>query len=353
MIFKKKITKQTIILFFEQLSQLTQNNISLIITLEIIQKNLTKNKLSKIIYYLISDIKNGQNLSESLSKYSKYFPEIITEQIKFSEKSGNLNNCLKQITLDLKSQDKMRKNILKAITYPTLMLTIAILLCAIFIIFVIPTFENLFNQFNAPLPYFTNLIIKTSNNISDNFKIYFLYILLIFIIIKKIYKSNNKTKYCCQIFITKIPIIGNLLQNYKCAKFSNLLALSLESNIPIDQALLFISNIFKNHLISKNIKFCIKQIKAGNNLSSSILISPNYKICFSEYLIQMIKLGENTGNLSNTLYKTSEYFQQNIESFSSKLNQLLEPILILISGIIIGTVIIAMYLPIFNMGMVM
>ena len=170
--YKNKINKQIIILFFEQLSHLIHTNISLIIALELIKNNFSKNKISNLINNIILDIKDGKSLHKSLNKYPKYFPEIITEQIKFAEKSGKLNKCLTQITKDLKASDKMRKNILQAITYPAIMLSLAIILCAIFIIFIIPTFQDLFNQFNTKLPYLTNLIIKISNNIAKYIKMY-------------------------------------------------------------------------------------------------------------------------------------------------------------------------------------
>ena len=107
--YKNKINKQIIILFFEQLSHLINTNISLVIALELIKKNFSKNKISNLINNIISDIKDGKSLHKSLNKYPKYFPEIITKQIKFAEKSGKLNKCLNQITKDLKASDKMRK----------------------------------------------------------------------------------------------------------------------------------------------------------------------------------------------------------------------------------------------------
>ena len=157
--FKKKVSKQIIILFFEQLSHLINTNISLVIALELIKKNFSKNKISNLINHIILDMKDGKSLYQSLNKHPKYFPEIITKQIKFAEKSGKLKKCLNQITKDLKASDKMRRNILKAITYPAIMLGLAIILCAIFIIFIVPTFQNLFQRFNTELPYLTNIIL--------------------------------------------------------------------------------------------------------------------------------------------------------------------------------------------------
>ena len=261
--YKKKVSKQIIILFFEQLSHLINTNISLVIALKLIKKNFSKNKISNLINHIILEITDGKSLHQSLNKYPKYFPEIITKQIKFAEKSGKLKKCLNQITKDLKASDKMRRNILKAITYPAIMLGLAIILCAIFIIFIIPTFQNLFKEFNTELPYLTNIIIKISNNISNYIKIYILLFLIIFICIKKICYKNKIAMNLLQIIILKTPVIGVINKNYKCAKISSLLALSLESNIPIDTALIFISDIFKNHIISKNLIFCNQKLKAG------------------------------------------------------------------------------------------
>lgn len=346
-LFKHNIKSTHIICALEQLGQLIKADIPILSALDMIMQQFKNNKLSNVILDISKQIKQGEALSKALAIYPKYFPLIISEQIKLAEETGALAEQLEYIIKSLKQTLDIKNNIIKAITYPSIMLGVSIILAMILLIFVIPTFKDIFSEFHTKLPFFTQFLIDSSDLICKNIKLYLILILSCILVLKLSYKNNYKFKYLLDFIILKIPIIEKILKNNHSAQFAQTINITTKANMPIDQALSLAANINRNSFVSCEIKKSISKIKTGESLSNALINN------FSDFLIQMMQIGEQTGNLSQMLQKAADYHQQNLEASTQKLQQLLEPALILIVGGLIGAFVIGMYLPIFQLGNIM
>ena len=341
----QKRTKEIhVIHFLEQLYYLILADIPLLNALEMLKLQLKDNLLSNTIADFITKIRQGESLASAMATSPKHFPLIITEQIKLADETGMLAEQLKHISESLKQAHEIKSNIVKAITYPALVLGLSIIISIILLIFVIPIFQDVFSQFNAKLPAFTQVLIKISHNLTRDIKYYLLAVLLFILTFKISYRKSAKFRYGIDFMLINTPVIKKINQDYICAQFAQTIRTTTQANIPIDKALLLTANIIKNSFVAIKIKKSISKIKSGENLSYALLNN------FSSFLIQMIEIGEETGNLSDMLQKASNYHQKNLTSSTQKLQQLLEPALILVIGCIIGSFTIGMYLPIFNIG---
>lgn len=346
-LFKHKIKTTHIICALEQLGQLIKADIPILNALDMLMQQFKNNKLSNVILDISKQIKQGEALSKALAIYPKYFPLIISEQIKLAEETGALAEQLEYIAKSLKQTLEIKNNIIKAITYPCIMLGAAIILAMILLIFVIPTFKDIFNEFHAKLPFFTQFLINSSNLICKNTKFYLIIILSFTLALKISYKNNYKFKYLLDFIILKTPVVKKILQNNLSAQFAQTINITTKANMPIDQALSLAANITKNSFVSCEIKKSISKIKTGESLSNALINN------FSDFLIQMLQIGEQTGNLSQMLQKAADYHQVRLKESTEKLQQLLEPALTIIVGGIIGAFVIGMYLPIFQLGNIM
>ena len=341
----RPITQTTITNFLQQFAQLMQADMPLINALEYLKQIYQNNKLSKILIIIINNIKQGQNLAQSLEKHPKYFPQSLTLPLHLAQETGNLANQLSSLATSFEKKRLLRRKVIKSVTYPCLMLASAIILLITLMIFVIPTFINLFEQLKTPMPKCTQMLISISQFISEDINLILLISLSLWLIIKIKYKNNYKFKLLIWRFLLKTPYFGSIIQDQLMTLLAENLVNTLTAGMPLIPALTLSAKAVNNPVLSVKINLCIQQIQQGLNLNTAF-----EKQNFPKFITQMILIGEQTGQLSNMLAKASIYHEQNLINFSEQIQQLLEPALTLIISGIIGFVIIAMYLPIFQIG---
>ncbi|MDA8561995.1 type II secretion system F family protein [Gammaproteobacteria bacterium] len=341
----KKIPDLSIIIFFRQLSTLISSDIPILKSIEILEKTQKNLFFKTIISDLKLNIDKGYQLSEILIKYPKYFDNLTCYLINLGEKSGTFEKILIQITEHKEQILQLSKKIKKLLFYPAIVFIIAILMCFLMLFYIVPQFEKLFNDMNTPLPLFTALVINISNLVSKYMCLFFILSIFIVTIFKKEIKFlYNRHKV--QMFILNIPIISMLIKYNLIIKFTKYMSLVLKAGVSITESIPLIANTTHNTIFQKKLYNIKKEIEKGNNIYHTI----NGDIFFPNLFIEMIRIGEESGKLEAILDKLVLIYETELDQKIGYLIDLIEPLIMLTLGVLIGGIVIAMYLPIFKIG---
>jgi type IV pilus assembly protein PilC len=333
----KKIHPKDILDFSRQLATLINAQIPLFVALNIIEQSCEHTGLRTLIGKLKKDIEAGLCLSAALKKHKKYFDNLFCNLIYAGEQSGTLDVMLNNIAHYQEKTADLKRKINKALLYPSVILATAIIVTGVLLIFVVPQFAKLFHGFGAELPLYTRLVIKTSSIIIHNFL--FIILGIISIIISFKYMNTDK-------ILLKAPIIGSILKKAVIARFSRTLAITFKAGLPLSDALQIIADTVNNKLYQQAILIIREQVAGGQTISAAITNNSLFPIRAR----QMITIGEESGALDSMLNKIAEYYENEVNYLVDNLNNLLEPAIMVILGILIGGLIIGMYLPIFRLG---
>jgi type IV pilus assembly protein PilC len=230
--------------------------------------------------------------------------------------------------------------------YPAAIVTVAFIVSSIMLIFVVPKFKSLFDSFGAKLPLFTRIIIAISNFMQSYWWIVVLAIVAGAWLFRRALRTNHKFHYRYDAFLLKLPIIGPILQRAIVARFARTLSTTIESGMPITDAMRSMVDIMGNLVYSKAVAQITNDVTSGHQLNVSMTSTK----LFPHMVIQMISVGEASGNLSGMLQKVADYYEEEVNYAVDNLSSLLEPLIMLLLGVIIGSLVIAMYLPIFKLG---
>lgn len=343
---RKKIKTTTIANFMQQFAFLINANIPLTTSLDVISKDNSNIRFKKLIKQIQNDIENGMPLSLSLQHYSKYFPKLWCNLISTGEQSGTLPTILNHIAQHINKTLKQKHKIIKALSYPCIVTIIAIIVTSIMLVFVIPRFQEMFNNFSSTLPLYTQYII-TIANLVKNYGVYFILFCLIssigFLIAKKYSVNLN---HQLEKLMLNLPIVGNILHKHCCIQFAQILYTTTKAGIPLCDALNITSHNIENYIYQKSILRVRKSVINGNSLHNAM----HQQKLFNEQVLQLVDVGEESGKLENIFATIANHYEEELNHIIDNLNNLLEPALMLILGIIIGSLVIGMYLPIFRLG---
>lgn len=346
---QKKITVKDVQLFTRYLSTMLSAGLPIVTALDLIGHDQENPTMGQLIASLRSDISGGKTLAESFGQHPKYFNELYCNLIKAGEKSGTLEKILARLAAYMERTEALKRKIKKALTYPIAILSIALFVSGILLIFVVPQFDKMFASFGAKLPFFTRMIV----NLSDFLRGYW-YILLAGIIATvfalRYYIRTSKTfKQRLDRLTLKLYIIGPVLQKGTIARFTRTLSTTLEAGMPIVESMRGMAPVMGNSLYVKAVLKMCEDLNSGHALSASMTTTK----MFPNMVIQMVSVGEASGRLSDMLNKIADYYEDEVNAIVDNLSTLIEPLMMLVLGGIVGTFVVAMYLPIFKMGSLM
>ena len=345
--FQKNITQRDIIIIFRQLSSLLTAGIPILQALTLLEQQATKPNILPLLNTLKETISSGKSFTTGLQKYPRYFNEMTCSIIHAGEASGTLNIMLNQITEQKENALQLKNNIKQALSYPILIVFVAIIASAILLIFVIPKFAELFQNTNSTLPLFTRIVIEFSELV-----IHFGWIVISLLFAAGIFIYHNKHNPRQQKIIDKawltLPLINALFKKLLLARFARNLAVLLKAGLPIMDALSIVTKTTGNCIAADAIQTLRGDIATGKQLYASMQTDA----FFTPLLMQMVRVGEESGSLDTMLQKSAEFYELDLNYFIAQLNRLLEPLIMLILGVLIGSLVIAMYLPIFKLGTV-
>jgi len=344
----KKITTADIAIFTRQLAAMINASIPLVQSFDIVAKGQSNKRMQELLMAIKKDIESGTPLSEAFKKYPAYFNDLFCNLVDAGEKSGSLDIMLDKLASYREKIESIKKKIKKALTYPIAVLIIAFLVTAGLMIFVVPQFESLFKGFGADLPALTRMVV----DLSDFFQKYWY---LIFgsiggAIYGFIYARQHSKPFAENVDrqLLRFPIIGPIMQKAAIARFARTLSITFAAGLPLVEALKSVAGATGNILYAKATDTIREDVSTGTTMNQSM---ERTKL-FPSMVVQMVAIGEESGQLEQMLSKVADFFEEEVDTAVDSLSTLIEPIIMSILGILVGGLVVAMYLPIFKLGSV-
>ncbi len=345
---KEKVKSRDILIFTRLFSRLVKSHISVIRSLKIIQQNIDNITFKNIINNIIGYIEKGDSLSKALGKYKYVFSSFFCAVIKAGENSGHLDITLELLFKYLQTKENTKKKFQTALFYPLFVLALAVVILSLIFIFVVPQFRTLFSMFDTKLPALTELLFGMSIFVKNNFFYILGFFILAGILIKILLKTARGRQFKDR-FILKVPLIGKLIRESIYTKFCQILALLVQSNVNILLSFEILEEIMSNSIVKNKIKMIHEQVKNGKSITDAFT-SAGF---FPATVIQMVKAGEESGDMDEMLESAAQFYEENLAVKIELFSSILQPVLIIIIGIFIAIIIISIFLPVFQLGTVL
>jgi len=346
--YQKRISSAEILVLMRQLVTLLTAGIPLLQALTSIQSSADSKMMQHLLRQVCQKIRSGSAFSVALELYPHCFDHFTRQFVRLGEQTGTLDLRLNEIVIHQEKQLALSRKIKNALLYPLLVISIALIVLVVFIIFIIPKFTALFSDFGAILPLPTRLVIAFSTFCQHYALIGFLGLGLLVILLILLNKKNKKVACFFDRIVLLLPLFGGLIKKSNSTLIMQTLRVTLQSGLSLTEGINILILSIRNQVFKEAMHEIKLQIESGQSLCHAFR---QVKL-FSSLVEQMVAIGEEGGKLDNMLEKIAEHYENEIYQMAEKLNQLLEPLVMIVLGIIIGILIIAMYLPIFKLGMV-
>ncbi|MGX5609638.1 type II secretion system F family protein [Bacillus cereus] len=341
----KKVSKKELASFTKQLSYLIETGISLHKGVEIIAEQIRNPYFKSVINQIVKDIKEGIPLSEASAKFPKVFPNAMIFQLKAAEAGGFMQEALVNISADLEREARFAKQVKGAMMYPSVVLVAAIGIVYFMLTMVVPKMAKTLTSFDAELPAITKAVMATSD-IAKNYWYVFIIVVVLGIYLFRLLMKNPVYKKKYHAFLLKIPVIGNLVISINIATMTRLMSSLLSSGVPIDDTLDNLKNVLTNKVLSDNIEKVRKEVvEEGYTLSKSM----DEKPVFPKALVQILKVGEETGNLEDVLSSLADKYEEDVSDALKTMTALINPLLMVVIGAIVGVIVVSLFVPMFSL----
>ncbi len=344
---KQAITTKDIAVFARQLATMMKAGVPMVQAMDIVGQGHANPSMGTLIMSIKGSIEAGGTLATALSQHPAQFDDLFVNLVDAGEQSGALETLLEKVATYKEKSEQLKNKIKKAMTYPISVLVVAVVVSAILLIFVVPTFAEMFEGFGAELPAFTQFVVGLSDTLVDNVWL-FLAAIIGFVQGFKQAKLRSKAfRDGLDKLALKLPAIGQLTTNAAIARFARTLATMFAAGVPLVEAMVSVAGASGNSVYQEAILKVRDDIAGGTTLQSSL--SQNKEL-FPNMLIQMVGIGEESGALDEMLDKVAEYYEEAVDDAVDNLTAMLEPMIMAFLAVVIGGLVIAMYLPIFKMG---
>lgn len=340
----RTLNKNALLLITRQLATMLQSGLPLVNSLQLLAREHSNPCWRFILNQIQLNISQGQPFSHTLRVYPDIFPPLYQEVIATGELTGQLDQCCHRLVLQQEQSFQLQKKVQKALRYPLFLLIVSLIVALLMLLFVLPKFAQVYQNFDAELPVFTQIVINLSMLLQE----YFLIITGLFIVLYISYKKflHDKYQYQKHYGLLHLPILGMLIRLHCLTQLFQTLSMTQSAGITLLSGLNAAKKTATNLVYQQAIDQVIQTIKNGVSLSHAIDLTKMFpSICY-----QLIRVGEESGTLDLMLNKLAHYYQQQTEEITDGLSQKIEPIMMIILGVLIGGLVIAMYLPIFQLG---
>jgi type IV pilus assembly protein PilC len=345
--FGEKLKARDLSVFTRQFAAMIDAGLPIVQCLDIQTQQSESKVLRNTLRAIKQDVEGGSTLAEALRKHPKIFDDLYVNMVQAGEAGGVLNAILNRIALFIEKANKLKKKVKGAMIYPCTIVVVAVVVVAILLIFVIPVFAELYGSMGKALPAPTQITINISNWVRANF-LYMIFVLVGIIVgIRSYYQTDNGQMNIDRLLL-RLPVVGDLLRKVAVARFSQNMAILLSSGVPILDGLAITARTAGNRVIEKAIMDSRVSISQGRTVAEPLRES---KI-FPPMVCQMVAVGENTGGLDTMLRKVAELYEDEVDDAVANLTALMEPMIMVVLGVILGGLVISMYLPIFQLGSV-
>jgi type IV pilus assembly protein PilC len=339
----KKVKFKELAVFSRQFATMINSGLPILRALAILADQSSNPELAKTLTAIRTDVEQGASLSVAMGKHPKVFNDLYVSMVRSGETGGSLDNTLLRLADMLEKEVKLRGKIKSAMTYPIAVVGLVVLLMTAMLLFVVPQFKSIYGQLGGSLPMPTQILL----NISDAFKKYW-YVVLIGIFVGRFFfrrwKATPKGRESVDAAKLRTPVFGPLFHKTALARFSSTLSMLLRSGVPILQALDIVSETVNNRIIAKAVVDVQGSVREGESMAKPLA---KHKV-FPPMVVQMIAVGEETGQVDTMLEKVAAFYEQEVEAAVDALTSLIEPLMIAIIGGAVGAAVIALYMPMFN-----
>ena len=339
----KKIKSDDLVIFSRQLATMIDAGIPLVHSLGILGEQIENNNLRDVVITVRQDIEAGMGFCDSLAKHPKVFSELFINMVKAGEASGMLDEVLDRLATYLEKSAALSRKIRSSLAYPVVVVTMAILITAVLLLKVVPTFKGIFEILGGKLPLPTRILI----GISDLLRHYFLPLVALLIALSFLFKryiNTAKGRYKFDLNKLKAPVLGPLFRKLAVAKFSRTFSTLVRSGVSILNALEIVSRTSGNKVVEEAVLNCLKSVRDGEPIAKPLSKSK----VFPPMVCRMISVGEQTGQLEKMLSKIADFYDEQVDAATSALTSMIEPLVIAFLGIVIGGIVISLFLPIFK-----
>ena len=343
-----KITDKDITLFTRQLATMMKSGVPLLQAFDIVGKGHSNPAVRKLLMDIKADVETGSNLADAFRKYPLYFDALFCNLVKAGEAAGILDSLLDRLATYKEKIQAIKGKVKSALFYPISIIVVAFVITAVIMIFVIPAFKDLFEGFGAELPAPTLIVM----NISNFFVAYWWAIIgcvgggVYFFFFT--WKRSEAMQRVMDRFVLKLPIFGEVIRKATIARWSRTLSTMFAAGVPLVESLDSVAGAAGNQVYYEATKIIQLEVSTGNSLMSSMANTT----VFPSMVVQMVAIGEESGSLDSMLGKVADFYEAEVDDAVAALSSLMEPMIMVVLGTLIGGMVVAMYLPIFKMGMV-
>ena len=343
-----KIGAKDIAFFSRQMATMMKSGVPIVGSLDIIASGHKNQRMKKMVDTIRQDIEGGSSLYEAISRHPVQFDELYRNLVKAGEGAGVLETVLETVASYKENIEALKGKIKKALFYPIMVFVVAMLVSAILLVWVVPQFEDVFKGFGADLPAFTQMIVNMSR-----FMVSWWWLILIVLIGSAAafiyaYKRSPSMQHTMDRLILKVPVVGQLMHNSAIARFARTTAVTFKAGVPLVEALGIVAGATGNKVYEESVLRMRDDVSVGYPVNMAM----KQTNLFPHMVIQMTAIGEEAGALDAMLFKVAEYFEQEVNNAVDALSSLLEPIVMVVIGTIVGGMVIGMYLPIFKLASV-
>lgn len=317
-------------------------------TLRAIGKGHENANMEKLMQELSREVESGTSLSNSLKKHPKHFNRLFTSLTEAGEESGKLDTMLDRVATYNEKVEAIKSKIKSAMLYPIIVLVVASLVTVLLLLFVIPQFEALFQGFGADLPFLTRKVVDMSRAMQDNWYIYLGIVAAVIVGFMAAYRRSEKMQFAMDRLLIRLPIFGPIFRKSALARFSRTLAIIFSAGVPLVDGMDTVGASTGNRVYQKATNDVKLDISTGRSLESSMATTK----LFPNMMMQMVASGEESGDLETMLDKVAEFYEREVDDAVEAMASIIEPLMIVLLGGIIGTMILAMYMPIFKLAAV-
>ncbi|MEN3046476.1 MAG: type II secretion system F family protein [Candidatus Hydrothermales bacterium] len=343
-LFPQKVKITDMAIFTKQFATMLEAGLPLMDTLNTLYVQTNNKTLKRTIGKISEDLEGGYTLADAMRKHKNVFPDLYVNMVEAGEKGGALGEILTRLAEYLEKTADLQRKIKGAMIYPVIVIFVAIAATAALLIFVIPTFKGLYEGFGAELPLLTKIVIGLSNFVQR----YILFIILLFVGIivgLRVWYGTDPGREVIDRVLLRLPIIGNLVHKQALSRFSRTLSTLLRSGVPLIDSMDITSKTTGNRVVQHAIERARNSIREGSTISLPLQKSG----VFPPLVVQMVHIGEQSGNLDEMLLKVSEFYDKEVDAAVEALTSALEPLIMVVLGGVVGTMVVSMYLPIFKL----
>ncbi len=344
----KKITPFDIAMLTRQLATMMKAGVPLVQSFDIVADGLENRGLQELVMSIRNDISSGTSFAGALRKHPRHFDDLYCNLVDSGEKAGALETMLDRIATYLEKTELLKKKVKKAMTYPIAVVVVAIIVTAILLVKVVPQFEQLFQGFGAELPVFTQMVVSLSEWMQSWWFVVLLGIVGSIFLFKEAKRRSQKFSDLVDRYVLKIPVMGEILDKSAVAKFGRVLSTTFAAGVPLVDALDSVAGATGNAVYRDAIDQIKNDVSSGTQLQAAM----RQQDVFPVMAVQLTAIGEESGNLDEMLAKVAEHYEAVVDDMVDNLTALMEPMIMSVLGVLVGGLIIAMYLPIFQMGQV-